>query len=39
MAVHYSCAPDDGCKQNPKNVEIKIFKKEIKHIVHPVGIE
>jgi hypothetical protein len=40
MAVHCSCAPDDGCKKHLKHVELKkFFKEEIKHIVHPAGIE
>jgi hypothetical protein len=39
MAVDCSCAPDDWGKYYPKHVELKIFKKEIKHIVHPIGIE
>jgi hypothetical protein len=37
MAVHYSCAPDDGCMWHPKHVEQKTLKK--KNIVHPVGFE
>jgi hypothetical protein len=26
MAVHCSCAPDDGCKQHLKHVELRIKK-------------
>jgi hypothetical protein len=29
MAVHYSCAPDDGRKSHPKHVELKTFQEYI----------
>jgi hypothetical protein len=30
MAVHCSCAPDDGCKYHPKHVELKLFQERNK---------
>jgi hypothetical protein len=30
MAVHCSCAPDDGCKYHPKHIELKILQKRNK---------
>jgi hypothetical protein len=29
MAVHYSCAPDDGCMWRPKHVELEIFQEKL----------
>jgi hypothetical protein len=29
MAVHYSCAPEDGCKKHPKHVELKTLQEKI----------
>jgi hypothetical protein len=28
MAVHYSCAPDDGYMLHPKHVELKTFQEK-----------
>jgi hypothetical protein len=38
MAVHCSCAADDGCTLHPKHVEQKNVSRK-KNIVHPVGFE
>jgi hypothetical protein len=37
MAVHYSCAPDDGACDIRNMLSKKLYKK--KNIVHPVGLE